>query len=228
MEVRTLDERQEWLSTKRMTYRQPLARERRPLERLRHHEVVQERRVLLPYLVLLVDQPLVRVHRRVPLHDVQISSPGARFSGGWGLGELVGVESVGQSTWVVGYPRAQRTDAGSGRLPAKLGRGQPPCTRGKSQIHFGSYVAESRQPPFFDAKARSPAVCLSDAEKMDAFREAPAAKNWIEIYHSAPRWKVAQISYRIHDGSDWVPFGRFKVRTRRAHFASLRSPPPDD
>lgn len=39
--------------------RQPLDREAGPLQRVRHHQVVQEGRVLLPDLVLLVDDPLL-------------------------------------------------------------------------------------------------------------------------------------------------------------------------
>ncbi|KAI3476321.1 hypothetical protein L1887_62085 [Cichorium endivia] len=53
------------LPHRRLLVREPLARERRPLERMRHHEIIQEGRVLLPDLVLFVRQLLLRDGRLI-------------------------------------------------------------------------------------------------------------------------------------------------------------------
>eukprot|EP00968_Pinguiococcus_pyrenoidosus_P016515 scaffold1596_cov302-Pinguiococcus_pyrenoidosus.AAC.84 len=59
---------------------QPLHRERWPLQRMRHDQVVQERRVLLPDLVLLVDHELLLLLRAV-VGARQLPRHGAERSG---------------------------------------------------------------------------------------------------------------------------------------------------
>ena len=56
--------------------RQPLRCQRRPLQRMSHHQVVQERSVLLPYLVLLVNDTLLDSIVKIVTWQQRVSQSG--------------------------------------------------------------------------------------------------------------------------------------------------------
>lgn len=84
--------------------RQPLDGEARPLQGVSHDKVVQKWRILLPYLVLFVDNPLLSCL-------VKVCSVGR---GGWGGGRSRDRAASGQ-THPKGYPLTDFLHSAGGR-----------------------------------------------------------------------------------------------------------------